>query len=90
MTEFKVGDKISPAIERVAAKQFRDYGSVYSTDGMTVADFHHTARDDLSAALDVEEMARALREKYKTGPSATAWSLEVAQTIRDSILGEAS
>jgi len=65
-----VAEQTSPAVQRVAEVQFRAYESEYSTDGITVADFYATARADLTAALDVEEMARVLllHASFKASP----------------------
>jgi hypothetical protein len=83
--------EVTPAVRRLAEKQFREYGSEYSTDGMTVAEFYDTARSDLAVALDGEEIARELCEY--TGPAAyhgpvpcDEHSLAVA-VVRDVILG---
>lgn len=83
--------EVTPAVRRLAEKQFREYGSEYSTDGMSVAEFYDTARSDLAVAFDGEEIARQLCEH--TGPAAyhgpvpcDEHSLAVA-VVRDVMLG---
>lgn len=83
-----MSDEMTPAIERLAEKQFRDYESEYSTDGMTVADFHHSAHADLTVALDVEEISDALATSRHYGvrlkPDQANY---LARVIRTALLG---
>jgi hypothetical protein len=82
--------EVTAAVERLAKAQFRAYESEYSADGVTVADFYATARADLAAALDVEEMARII-SSHRHG-SQVAWDEDrrTAAALRAAILGEES
>lgn len=58
----------TPAVQRAAEAQFRRYDSEYDHSSMGAADFYETAREDIAAALNVEEMARAMVDHRRIPP----------------------